>query len=302
MDLRVLQYFLAVAKEGNITRAADALHLTQPTLSRQLKELEEELGVVLFDRGNRKISLTDAGVLFQQRAAELVALLDKTRRELSEQEDLLGGVVSIGCVESKASLLLPGLLSAFHKEYPQVRYDLYSAIGDDIKEKLDRGVLDLGILIEPVEVAKYDYRRLPVRDRWGVVLTCGHPLAEKGEISLDQLARLPLNLPRREIVQEEISSWFAGQGPKLQALHYHSLLTNSLPLAQAGDAYPLCVEGAYTIRPTPGLTFVPIAPERAVGHVLAWKKNRLFSRATDRFIRSFMEYISGMEDADEEAS
>jgi DNA-binding transcriptional LysR family regulator len=225
----VLQYFLAVAKEGNITRAADALHLTQPTLSRQLKELEEELGVVLFDRGNRKISLTDAGVLFQQRAAELVALLDKTRRELSEQEDLLGGVVSIGCVESKASLLLPGLLSAFHKEYPQVRYDLYSAIGDDIKEKLDRGVLDLGILIEPVEVAKYDYRRLPVRDRWGVVLTCGHPLAEKGEISLDQLARLPLNLPRREIVQEEISSWFAGQGPKLQALHYHSLLTNSLP-------------------------------------------------------------------------
>ena len=298
MDLRVLQYFLAVAKEGNITRAADALHLTQPTLSRQLKEL----GVVLFDRGNRKISLTDAGVLFQQRAAEPVALLDKTRRELSEQEDLLGGVVSIGCVESKASLLLPGLLSAFHKEYPQVRYDLYSAIGDDIKEKLDRGVLDLGILIEPVEVAKYDYRRLPVRDRWGVVLTCGHPLAEKGEISLDQLARLPLNLPRREIVQEEISSWFAGQGPKLQALHYHSLLTNSLPLAQAGDAYPLCVEGAYTIRPTPGLTFVPIAPERAVGHVLAWKKNRLFSRATDRFIRFFMEYISGMEDADEEAS
>ena len=296
MDLRVLQYFLAVAKEG------DALHITQPTLSRQLKELEEELGVVLFDRGNRKISLTDAGVLFQQRAAELVALLDKTRRELSEQEDLLGGVVSIGCVESKASLLLPGLLSAFHKEYPQVRYDLYSAIGDDIKEKLDRGVLDLGILIEPVEVAKYDYRRLPVRDRWGVVLTCGHPLAEKGEISLDQLARLPLNLPRREIVQEEISSWFAGQGPKLQALHYHSLLTNSLPLAQAGDAYPLCVEGAYTIRPTPGLTFVPIAPERAVGHVLAWKKNRLFSRATDRFIRFFMEYISGMEDADEEAS
>ena len=116
MDLRVLQYFLAVAKEGNITRAADALHLTQPTLSRQLKELEEELGVVLFDRGNRKISLTDAGVLFQQRAAELVALLDKTRRELSEQEDLLGGVVSIGCVESNASLLLPGLLSAFHKE------------------------------------------------------------------------------------------------------------------------------------------------------------------------------------------
>ena len=124
----------------------------------------------------------------------------------------------------------------------------------------------------------------------------------KENLSLDQLARLPLNLPRREIVQEEISSWFAGQGPKLQALHYHSLLTNSLPLAQAGDAYPLCVEGAYTIRPTPGLTFVPIAPERAVGHVLAWKKNRLFSRATDRFIRFFMEYISGMEDADEEAS
>lgn len=294
MDLRVLNYFLTVAKEGNITRAADVLHITQPTLSRQLKDLEDELGTVLLERGNRKVSLTDAGILFQQRATELVTLLDKTRRDLTEQEELLGGTVSIGCVESKVSLILPGLLSDFGKEHPHVRYDLYSSIGDDIKEKLDRGELDLGILIEPVEAAKYDYHRLPVHDRWGIVLKSDHPLADKGEITLDELAQLPLNFPRREIVQEEISSWFGGKGHQLRVFNYHSLLTNSIPLAQAGVAYPICVEGSYTIRPTPGMTFVPIVPERTVGHVLAWKKNRLFPRATDQFIQFVVEYNLSM--------
>lgn len=284
MDLRVLNYFLAVAKEGNITRAADVLHITQPTLSRQLKELEDELGTVLLDRGNRKVSLTDAGILFQQRAAELVTLLDKTRRDLADQKNLVGGTVAIGCVESSASKMLPEILSGFAKEYSMVQYDLYSANGDDIKEKLDKGEIDLGILIDPIEAAKYDYIRLPVQDRWGIILKEDHPLARQGFVSLEEASKLPLILPRREIVQEEIASWFGVERSKLNVFALHNLLTNTLLFVLAGLGYPICVEGSYTIRPVKGTAFVPITPERFAGHVLAWKKNRALASAAARFI------------------
>lgn len=284
MDLRVLNYFLTVAKEGNITHAADILHITQPTLSRQLRDLEEELGTVLLERGNRKISLTDAGVLFQQRATELVTLLDKTQRDLIDQHNLIGGTVSIGCVESSVSKLLPEILSGFVKEHPMVKYNLYSANGDDIKEKLDRGEIDLGILIDPVEAAKYDYIRLPVQDRWGIILKEDHPLAQQSYVSLEEASLLPLILPRREIVQEEIASWFGAERNRLNVFALHNLLTNAIPFALAGLGYTICVEGSYTIRPVEGITFVPIAPERFAGHVLAWKKNRVLASAATRFI------------------
>lgn len=274
MDLRVLNYFLTVAKEGNITHAADILHITQPTLSRQLKDLEDDLGTVLLERGNRKVSLTDAGILFQQRATELAPLLDKTQRDLVDQQSLVGGTVSIGCVESSDSKMLPEILSGFVKEHPMVQYDLYSASGDDIKEKLDRGEIDLGILIAPVEAAKYDYIRLPVQDRWGIILKEDHPLARQGFASLEEASGLPLILPRREIVQEEIASWFGVERSKLSIFALHNLLTNAVSFAQAGLGCPVCVEGAYTIRPTEGTDFIPIVPERTAGYVLAWKKNR----------------------------
>ncbi len=284
MDLRVLNYFLTVAKEGNITHAADILHITQPTLSRQLRDLEVELGVTLFHRGNRQISLTDAGVLLQQRAAELVTLLDKTQRDLTDQQNLVGGTVSIGCVESSVSKLLPDILASFAKAHPMVQYDLYSANGDDIKAKLDRGEIDLGFLLEPVETAKYDFIRLPCQDVWGVLVAQNHPLAEQGFIPLEEVRKLPLILPRRKIVQEEIASWFGVEKSRLNVFAVHNLLTNATLLAEAGLGYPICVQGAYTIRQTEGVCFLPIVPERTSGHVLAWQKNRIFASATTLFI------------------
>lgn len=171
MDLRLLEYFLAVARIGNITRAAEQLHVTQPTISRQLTELEEMLGTTLLVRGKRQVTLTEAGVLFQQRAEEMLNLMEKTRRDLLDQKDLVGGVVALGCVESCVSRMLPEVLGAFSGLYPKVQYELYSADGDDIREKLDRGELDFGILLEPVEAAKYDFIRLPYWETWG--LCCG---------------------------------------------------------------------------------------------------------------------------------
>lgn len=274
-----------MAKEGNITRAADILHITQPTLSRQLKDMEDELGVSLFIRGNQQITLTDAGVLFQQRADELVTLLEKTQRDLADQRNLVGGTVSIGCVESAASQMLPEVLAAFAHEHPMVRYDLYSANGDDIKEKLDRGEIDLGLLLEPVEAAKYDYIRLSIRDVWGIDIGRDHPIAEQGFVSSEEVCELPLILPRREIVQEQIASWLGVEKSQLHIFAVHNLLTNATLLAEAGLGYPVCVEGAYTIRKTKNVCFVPMVPERTTGHVLAWKKNRIFTTATSLFIQ-----------------
>lgn len=284
MDLRVLNYFLTIAKEGNITRAADLLHITQPTLSRQLKDMEDELGVSLFIRGNRQITLTDAGMLFQQRAGELVTLLEKTQRDLADQRNMVGGTISIGCVETTASKMLPQVLSAFAAQHPMVQYDLYSANGDDIKEKLDRGEIDLGVLLEPVEAAKYDYFRLPIQDIWGIVIRRDDPAAKQGFIPLEDVSKLPLILPRREIVQDEIASWFGVDRSRLNIFATHNLLTNATLLAEAGLGYPVCVQGAYTIRETEKVCFVPIVPERTTGHVLAWKKNRIFTTATSLFI------------------
>ena len=283
MDIRLLEYFLAVAKYGNITRASEQLHVTQPTISRQLMELEEIVGSPLLIRGKRQVTLTEAGVLFQQRASEIVSLMDKTLRDITDQDDLLGGTVMVGCVESCVSRMLPKVLRGFSAHYPKVKYELYSADGDDIREKLDRGDLDFGILVEPVEAAKYDFFRLPYWEKWGVVMRKDDPLAQKEQIQKEDLLSIPLILPRREIVQDHIAGWFGMDRSQLNIFAGHNLLNNAALLAEAGLGYVVCVGGSFESRGGENLCFVPLAPERTTGHVLAWKKNRVFHSAANRF-------------------
>ena len=283
MDLRLLEYFLAVARTGNITRAAEQLHVTQPTVSRQLAELEEMPGSPLLIRGKRQVTLTEAGVLFQQRAEEIITLLDKTRRDLADQRDLVGGTVALGCVESCASRLLPDRLGAFSRLYPQVRYEIYSADGDDIREKLDRGELDFGVLLEPVEAAKYDCIRLPYRETWGLLLRRDDPLASKEAIGREDILSVPLSMPRREIVQDNIASWFGVSRGQLKIFAGHTLLNNAALLVEAGLCCAVCVSGAFALRGGGDLCFRPFAPERTTGHMLAGKRNRVFHPAASRF-------------------
>lgn len=285
MDIRILRYFLTVAKEGNITKAAEILHITQPTLSRQLMDLESELGTNLFIRGKRQITLTDSGILYQQRANEIVSLLDKTVRDLKEQKNLVGGVVSIGCVESIASKILPDVLEKFSAQHPKVQYELYSADGDDIREKLDRGNIDIGILLEPIETAKYDYICLPFQEKWGILMRSDDPLSKQNFISIQDIIDLPLILPRREIVQNEIASWLGVDNGRLRIFAWHNLLTNASLLVERRLGYVICVSGSYTIRESDSMCFVPFSPERTTGHVLAWKKNQVFNSATSLFIQ-----------------
>ena len=294
MDIRLLEYFLAVAKYGNITRASEQLHVTQPTISRQLMELEETVGTALLIRGKRQVTLTEAGVLFQQRAEEIVSLMEKTMRDITDQDDLLGGTVAIGCVESCVSRMLSNVLSGFSERFPKVKYELYSADGDDIREKLDRGELDFGILLEPVEAAKYDFFRLPYWETWGVVMRKDDPLAQKESIKKEDILSIPLILPRREIVQDHIAGWFGVDRSQLHIFAGHNLLNNAALLVEAGLGYVVCVGGSFEIRGGENLCFVPLSPERTSGHVLAWKKNRVFHSAANRF----REYIRETENAE----
>lgn len=283
MDIRLLEYFLAVAKQGNITRAAEQLHVTQPTISRQLMDLEETVGTPLLIRGKRQVTLTEAGVLFQQRAEEIVSLMEKTLRDITDQDDLLGGTVAVGCVETCVSRMLAKVLKGFSRQYPKVQYDLYSGTGDDIREKLDQGELDFGILVEPAEVAKYDFFRLPYQEVWGMLVRGDDPLAQKPCLEREDLLSRPLIMPRREIVQDHIAGWFEVERSQLNIFSSHSLINNAALLVEEGLGCVVCTGGSFEIRGGENLTFVPFSPERTTGHMLAWKKNRVFHSAASRF-------------------
>ena len=201
----------------------------------------------------------------------------------SKGQPVLGGTVSIGCVESCVSRMLPEALEKYSALHPKVSYEIYSADGDDIREKLDRGELDFGILLEPVEAAKYDYLRLPYWETWGIVMRKDDLLAEKNAIGKEEVLSIPLILPRREIVQDNIAGWFEVERNRLNIFAGHNLLNNAALLVEAGLGYAVCVGGAFEIRGGENLCFVPFTPERNTGHVMTWKKNRVFHSAASQF-------------------
>lgn len=245
--------------------------------------LEETVGAPLLIRGKRQVTLTEAGVLFQQRAEEIVSLMEKAMRDITGQDDLLGGTVAVGCVETSVSRILPRVLGGFSARYPQVKYDIYSADGDDIRDKLDRGELDFGILVEPVEAAKYDFFRLPYWETWGVLVRRDDPLAQKDFIKKEDILPRRLIMPRREIVQDHIAGWFGVEKNQLDIFASHNLINNAALLIEAGLGCVVCTGGCFEIRGGEHLCFVPLSPERTTGHVLAWKKNRVFHSAANRF-------------------
>lgn len=205
MDTRVIKYFLTVAQTNNITHAAQQLHITQPTLSRQMIDLEKELGVTLFDRKQRRMALTSEGVLFQQRASTILSLLDQTKQELQNTAEELTGVLNIGCVVSRVSKFVMQIVSSFQKKYPNVSFNLYDGNGDLLRQRLDSGLEDFAVLIEPVEAAKYNFIELPVHEQWGLIVKSADPLAKKQAITKSDLYKIPLIAPTRNIVRDEIS-------------------------------------------------------------------------------------------------
>lgn len=286
MELRVLRYFLTVAQEGNITKSAESLHMTQPTLSRQLMQLEEELGVTLFERGKRQVVLTDDGVLFHQRAKEVISLVDKIVQEFAEQKDSVGGTVFIGSVESTSAFIIPEMLRQFSERYPMVQYDIYSGYADDIKEKLDKGLLDIGILVEPVETSKYDYVRLPQKEHWGILVRQDDPISERSYITLSEIKDKQLIVPKRTAIRSELSNWFGVDYEELHVYATYNLLSNASLLVEHGLGYAVCLHGAFFSREDTNTRFIPFEPARESGSVLVWRKNQIFSVATSLFIQA----------------
>lgn len=291
MEIRVLRYFLMVAREENITKAANLLHLTQPTLSRQLMQLEEELGVTLFRRSKHRIILTEDGMLLRRRAEEIVSLAEKTRDDLRHKQDHLAGTIAVGSGELQSSRFLTQLIAAFQKENPLVSFRIYSGNSDNIKERIERGLLDIGLLQEPVDIAKYHFVRTPVQEQWGVLVRADAELAEKDSVSPADLAGLPLILPDRENVQNELFNWFGSLAEKLRITATGNLLYNLASLARDSGSCVLTLNLACHYD---GLRFIPLAPELESGTVLVWKKAQTFSPAAAAFIAYSKEYISGI--------
>ena len=283
MELRVLRYFLTVVREENISRAAEMLHITQPTLSRQLAQLEEELGAQLFTRG-RGVALTEQGMLLRRRAEELVELADKTEQEFLTQSQELTGTIAIGSGESASAQVLPEILSSFHQKYPLVKFDLYTGNAEQLRERLDRGLLDAALLFEPVSLEKYEYFPLRRMDHWGVSIRSDDPLATKESVTPEDLRDRPLLLSRRPEVQQLIARWMGTEPEKLNILVSYNLGANGRLLVEAGFCVAVGIEGAHQNYARPELAFVPFSPELTMRSVLAWKKLQIFQPAVQRFL------------------
>lgn len=284
MEIRVLRYFLTVVREQSITKASEVLHITQPTLSRQLAQMEEEVGVKLFDRGTRKITLTNEGLLLRRRAEEILQLVDKTERELVIQEEQVEGKITIGCGEIASVQLLPDLFQSFHEKYPRVTFDIYTATADHVKDQMDRGLVDIGLLLEPIDNEKYDFIRLDMKERWVVLMRPDSPLAKKDAVTAGELSELPLILPRRLRVQSELASWFGDYYENLNVMFTSNLSTNAAIMVSQGLAYSVVVEGSVPFWDQSKITYRPLSPDLTATSVLAWKRGQPFSLAATKFI------------------
>lgn len=280
MELRALNYFLAIAREENITKASQMLHISQPALSRQMMQLEEELGVKLFVRSNHNIVLTEDGLLLKRRAQELLSLADKTRREFLHKDTELRGEVTIGSGEFRSTTELAKIIVAFRKKHPLVQFHIYSGNADNIQDYIGRGHLDLGVMGEPVDIRKYEFVPMPVKEKWGVLVRKDSELARKNEIRSEDLLNIPMVTASREL-QGELAAWLGGMYDRLEIAAVGNLLYNEAMLVESGMGAVLCIQLNCTYE---NLCFIPLYPAVETCTALVWKKDAIFSAATTAFI------------------
>ncbi len=291
METRLLRYFLTVANEENITRAAEVLHITQPTLSRQLTQLEEETGVTLFIRGKRKIELTHEGMLLRHRAEEILSLINKTEKELLEQDTLLEGSIAIGGGELYSFNLLAQIIKDFKKTYPNVKFNLFTGNSDQLKEKLDQGILDIALLLEPVAIEKYEFARLPVKERWGVIMPAQCALAQKTAVTARDLEGLPLIAGMRSTINNELANWLGDSG-RLKQEFSTDLAANAVIMVEHGLGYMLTLENVIPSLNEDKVTFRPLEPPLSFGTLLAWKRYTPAGLAVQKFIQHLKCFLS----------
>lgn len=287
MDIRVLRYFLTVAREESFSRAADALYLSQPTLSRQIREMEEELGVQLLVRTNRNVRLTQEGQRLRRRAQEIVDLMDKTQEEFASPEGEVAGEIAIGCGETQIMREVAKVAIPLQHEHPGIHFNLYSANADDVSEKLDQGLLDFGLMFEPFDMRKYDTLMLPFFDTVGFLMRDSDPLAKKKSIRMEDVTGIPLIMPRQGHAFSPSGSTMNRDFDlsRLNVVCYYNLLFNAAVMVEQGMGIAYCLDHLAETTEHTGLTFRPVYPPAVNRLRLAWKKYQIFSPAAELFLR-----------------
>ena len=276
MEIRVLRYFLEVAREENITKSAAYLHISQPTLSRQLKDLEEELGKKLFVRSNYSVRLTEEGMLLRKRAEDILAMVDKTTEEFKALDEINGGDIHIGCAESDGFKYFAQAAKELQEKYPRIRCHFYSSGTDAVNERLDRGLLDFAIIVQKVDLSKYNYLKMPVSDSWGVLMRKDSPLAQKGKIQKKDLMSIPLILSRQAMTEEMID-WFGDDLAKLNVIATYDLLYNASVMVREGMGYAIGFDKLIYTGEHSDLCFCPLDPSLSSQMYVIWKKYQVFT-------------------------
>lgn len=281
MELRVLNYFLAIAREENFTKAAQMLHVTQPTLSRQIADLEQELGVKLFVRSNHNIILTEEGMILKRRAQEILSLADKTKRDFMQKGEVLSGTIAIGSGEFRSTEYLAKIIAKFRKKYPNVKYDIYSGNSVNIGDYIERGLLDLGLMSEPIDIRKYNFINMPIKEQWGVFVPHGSPLFEMESVTAKDLVGIPIITGAGGFNQNRIGRWLGDYRDKVEIVATANLPYNEAVLTKENVGVMLSLNLNCTYD---GLKFIPISPSLEISTALAWKKEQMFSATTSAFI------------------
>ena len=293
MEIRVLRYFLTAAREGSITGAANSLHLTQPTLSRQLKELETELGHKLFIRGKHNITLTPEGMILRKRAEQIVELAEKTQSEFHAIKDTVCGDVYIGCGETDSMKHVAAVMKDIQTHFPEIKFHIHSGNAEDVTEKLDRGLLDFGVLIQPIDLSKYDYITLPDKDVWGVIMRKDSTLAKKEHIRLNDLKNVPIIASRQMSKKYSADSgfldWFGQDFENLNIAATYNLVYNAVIMVEAGIGYAVTLDKLANTSEESNICFRPLYPKLESGLDIVWKKYQVFSPAAKIFLTKLEE-------------
>ena len=287
MDVRVLKYFLAVAREQSFSVAAERLYLSQPTLSRQLKELEDELGKPLLIRSNKGVTLTEEGMMLRKRAEEIVELMDKAEQEVKHSSDVISGKVYIGAGESYSIKLIADTAKNLQTEHPDIQYSIYSADGTDVLERLDKGLIDFGIIFQPFDSTKYDGIEIPLKDSFGVLMRRDMPLAKKKVIELSDLKAQPLIIPRQPNHNTHISELLVkSTGGEMHIAAEYNLVYNGSVMASEGMGYCITFDKLINTEGS-NMCFVPLVPKIEAGCTFVWKRYTVFSKAASLFLAHF---------------
>lgn len=295
MEIRVLRYFLAVAREGSVTGAAHFLHVTQPTLSRQIKDLEEELGTKLFVRHSHSVSLTPDGMRLRKRAEEMLDMVEKTQAEFAVKEECVSGDVHIGGGETQLMRHIAKIIGEIRKEHPSIRFHLHSGNSEDVIERLDKGLLDFCVLIQPADIAKYDYVNLPDKDVWGVLLRKDNTLAAHKTLRRRDLLGEPLLLSRQAIrrtaTSNEFVNWFKDDYDTLHVVGTYNLVYNAAIMAASGIGHVVTLRGLADVSEHSQLCFRLLEPRLETGLNIVWKKYQVFSPAAEVFLHRLQEHF-----------